>query len=185
MRASLRPSGQQQILIAAMAVEVVVFSLIAQNFLTAANFFEILRVSVEIGLLALAMTPIIITGGIDLSVGSMMGLSAVVMGALWRDAHIPLPLAIVITLIVGILCGLINAVIITRLKFPPLIVTLGTFSLFRGIAEGLTRGIENYSGFPDWYLFLGQGYIFGFFPTQLLILVPAIVVVWWWLHRTA
>jgi rhamnose transport system permease protein len=73
---------------------------------------------------------------------------------------------------------------ITRLKFPPLIVTLGTFSLFRGMAEGLTRGIENYSGFPSSFLFLGQGYLGGVIPTQLFVLLLAIGGFAWWLHRT-
>src|SRR6185503_15383311 len=129
--------------------------------------------------------PVIITGGIDLSVGSMMGLAAVVMGALWRDAHLPLGVAVSIALLVGLLGGALNALVITRLNFPPLIVTLGTFSLFRGIAEGLTRGIENYSGFPSNYLFLGQGYVGGVIPTQLAVLIVAIVAFGWWLHRTA
>src|SRR5581483_8385428 len=110
--------------------------------------FEITRLGVEIGLLALALTPVIITGGIDLSVGSMMGLAAVTLGALWRDAHWPLPAAVAATLIVGLAGGGLNAFFIARLNLPPLIVTLGTFSLFRGLAEGMTRGIENYSGFP-------------------------------------
>src|SRR5262249_37276992 len=118
------------------------------------------------------------------SVGSMMGLSAVVMGSLWRDAHLPLPLAAAITLLVGILGGGLNALMITRLNFPPLIVTLGTFSLFRGIAEGLTRGIENYSGFSPQFLFLGQGYVGGVIPTQLFILIVAIAGCAWWLQRT-
>src|SRR5581483_5076357 len=135
-------------------------------------------------LLALALTPIIITGGIDLSVGSMIGLSAVVMGALWRDAHLPIAIAAVMTLGVGVLGGALNASMISRLKFPPLIVTLGTFSLFRGIAEGLTGGIENYSGFSQRFLFLGQGYVGGVVPTQLLILIVAIAAFAWWLHRT-
>ena len=69
----------------------------------------------------------------------MIGLSAVVMGGLWRDGGLPLPLAILITLLVGTAGGYLNAVMITKLRFPPLIVTLGTFSLFRGIAEGLQR----------------------------------------------
>src|SRR6185295_14575422 len=120
--------------------ECVVFSLGGGNFLSSANAFEVIRLSVEIGLLALALTPVIITGGIDLSVGSMMGLAAVVFGGLWRDAHVPLILAIGITLVVGIVGGALNAGLITRLGLPPLIVTLGTFSLFRGVAEGLTRG---------------------------------------------
>jgi len=177
--------NNEWVLLVVLVVECLIFSVTGNNFLTAGNGFEITRLSVEIGLLALVMTPIIITGGIDLSVGSMMGLSAVVMGALWRDAGLPMPLAILLTLLVGLAGGALNAAIITKLKFPPLIVTLGTFSLFRGMAEGLTRGIENYSGFSPSFLFLGQGYVGGVIPTQLFILVAAIAGVWWWLHRTA
>lgn len=165
--------------------ECVIFGLTGNNFLSATNAFEVTRLSVEIGLLALVLTPIIITGGIDLSVGSMMGLAAVVMGGLWRDAQLPIALAAAIALLVGALGGGLNAFMITRLNFPPLIVTLGTFSLFRGIGEGLTRGIENYSGFPTQFLFLGQGHVFGVIPTQLFILVAAIAGCAWWLHRTA
>ena len=81
------------ILIGALLGEVVIFSAIAENFLTTSNFVEVLRFSVELGLLAVALTPIIITGGIDLSVGSMMGLAAVVFGAMCRDWNLPMPLA--------------------------------------------------------------------------------------------
>ncbi|MGB7207133.1 MAG: substrate-binding domain-containing protein [Pyrinomonadaceae bacterium] len=177
--------NNEWILLIVLVSECLIFSVIGNNFLTSGNAFEITRLAVEIGLLALVMTPIIITGGIDLSVGSMMGLSAVVMGGLWRDAGVSMPIAIALTLLVGLLGGALNAGMITKLKAPPLIITLGTFSLFRGIAEGLTRGIENYSGFSPSFLFLGQGYVFGVIPTQLFILVPAIIAVWWWLHRTA
>lgn len=177
--------NNEWILLIVLAGECLIFSLTGSNFFTSGNAFEITRLAVEVGLLALVMTPIIITGGIDLSVGSMMGLSAVVMGALWRDAGVAMPVAIVITLFVGLLGGALNAAMITKLKAPPLIVTLGTFSLFRGVAEGLTRGIENYSGFSPSFLFLGQGYVFDVVPTQLFIFVPAIIAVWWWLHRTA
>ncbi|MDT5271462.1 MAG: rhamnose transport system substrate-binding protein rhaQ [Acidobacteriota bacterium] len=176
--------NNEWVLLVVILAECAVFSLTGSNFLGSGNAFEITRLAVEIGLLALALTPIIITGGIDLSVGSMMGLAAVVLGALWRDAHIPMPAAIALTLCVGALGGLLNALIITRLNFPPLIVTLGTFSLFRGIAEGLTRGIENYSGFSQGFLFLGQGYVGGLVPTQLFILAAAAAACWWWLQRT-
>src|SRR5262249_26718967 len=154
------------------------------NFLSSSNAFEVTRLAVEVGLLALVLTPIIITGGIDLSVGSMMGLSAVTLGGLLRDAHFPIPLAISLTLLVGLAGGLLNAVMITRFKLPPLIVTLGTLSLFRGIAEGLTRGIENYSGFSPRFLFLGQGYVAGTIPVQLFVLLSAGICCAWWLHRT-
>ncbi len=184
LRERLFPNNEWILLIVLIA-ECLIFSVTGSNFATSGNAFEITRLAVEIGLLALVMTPIIITGGIDLSVGSMMGLSAVVMGSLWRDGGVSMPVAIGITLFVGLAGGALNAAMITKLKAPPLIVTLGTFSLFRGVAEGLTRGIENYSGFSPTFLSLGQGYVFGFIPTQLFIFVPAIIAVWWWLHRTA
>ncbi|MEO6390210.1 MAG: substrate-binding domain-containing protein, partial [Pyrinomonadaceae bacterium] len=172
-------------LILVLVIECAIFTLTGSNFLSTGNAFEITRLSVEIGLLALALTPVIITGGIDLSVGSMMGLAAVVMGALWRDAHLPMVAAAAIALLVGLLGGGLNAVMITRLKFPPLIVTLGTFSLFRGIAEGLTGGIQNYSGFSPRFLYLGQGHVLGVIPAQLLVLIAATAVGAWMLHRTA
>jgi len=171
-------------LLIVLAVECGVFSVTGSNFLTAGNAFEVTRLAVELGLLALALTPVIITGGIDLSVGSMMGLSAVVLGSLWRDAHLPMPLAIAAALLIGALGGGLNALMIARLNFPPLIVTLGTFSLFRGVAEGLTRGIDNYSGFSSSFLFLGQGYVVGLIPAQLFVFVVAIAGWAWWLHRT-
>lgn len=176
--------NNEWVLLVVLLIECSVFSVTGNNFLSTSNAFEITRLSVEVGLLALALTPIIISGGIDLSVGSMMGLAAVVMGALWRDAHLPIAVAIAVALVVGLLGGALNAAMIARLRFPPLIVTLGTFSLFRGMAEGLTRGIENYSGFSPRFLFLGQGYIGGVIPTQLLVLLVAIAGFAWWLHTT-
>src|SRR6267378_7043971 len=177
--------NSEWVLLLVILVECAVFSLTGSNFLSTANAFEITRLSVEVGLLSLVLTPIIITAGIDLSVGSMMGLAAVVLGSLWRDAHLPIVLAAAVTLFVGIAGGSLNALMIARLRFPPLIVTLGTFSLFRGIAEGLTRGVENYSGFSTRFLFLGQGYVVGIVPTQLFVLLAAVAGCAWWLHRTS
>lgn len=183
-RVRLFPNHEWTLLLV-LLIECVLFSVTGSNFLTTSNGFEITRLSVEIGLLALVLTPVIITGGIDLSVGSMMGLAAVVLGGLWRDAHLPLLLAAAVALLIGLAGGALNALLIARLGLPPLIVTLGTFSLFRGVAEGLTRGIENYSSFPPSFLFLGQGYVGGLVPAQLFILIAAIGGTGWLLHRTA
>lgn len=176
--------SQEQVLIALAIFEVVIFSLLGKNFITLGNGFEIVRLSVEVGLLAIALTPVIVTGGIDLSVGSLMGLSAVVFGALWRDWDWPIALAAVATLLLGGLAGLLNSVLITRLRLPPLIVTLGTFSLFRGLAEGMTRGVENYTSFPASFLMLGQGFLPGGVPVQLPVLLAAIAGYGWLLHLT-
>ena len=89
-----------------------------------------------------------------------------VFGAAWRDWHLSIPAAAALALLVGAAGGGLNALLIARFRIPPLIVTLGSFSLFRGIAEGITGGAVNYSGFPERFLALGQGYFWGAIPKQ-------------------
>jgi rhamnose transport system permease protein len=164
------------VLLALLIGELVWFSVAGTNFLTFDNALEILRASTEVGLLALALTPVILTGGIDLSCGALLGLSAVVFGAIWRDAGHSLPVAIAAALGVGVAGGAINAWMVAGFGRPALIVTLGTASLFRGLAEGLTGGAVNYSGFPAAFLHLGQGRILGL-PAQAWVLVVAVVAI--------
>src|SRR5215213_1631719 len=102
----LRP---ETALLLVVVVEWFCFNAIGQRFGTLDNNFDILRHTAEIGLLALAMTPIILTGGIDLSVGSLLGLCAILFGKLWRDAGLPPLLAGGITLVIGALAGGLNA----------------------------------------------------------------------------
>lgn len=168
----------------ALLAEILVFSAIADNFLTRGNFVEIARTSIETGLLALALTPVIVSGGIDLSVGSMMGLAAVVFGAAWQDWHAPLIVSAALALLAGFLGGALNAVLIARFRIPALIVTLGTYSLFRGIAEGITHGAVNYSGFPKAWLSLGQGYLGDIIPAQLPIFLIVLIGYTVLLHRS-
>jgi rhamnose transport system permease protein len=177
--------NREWILLVALAVEAAVFSITGENFFSIANFFEIVRLSVELGLLALALTPVIVTGGIDLSVGSMMGLAAVIFGASWRDLGLPIPIAILLALIAGCLGGAINAFFITRLRIPAIIVTLGTYSMFRGIAEGITHAAVNYSSFPAGFLWLGQGYLGGIVPVQFPIFAAVFIAYAVLLHRSA
>jgi rhamnose transport system permease protein len=165
-RARWFPNGEW-VLLLVVAAEIAVFAATAQNFFTVGNFFEVVRFSVELGLLAIALTPVIISGGIDLSVGSMMGLSAVLFGAAIQDWHLALPAAAALALLAGAAGGALNGVLVSRLDIPPLIVTLGTFSLFRGLAEGMTHAAVNYSGFPAGFLAIGQGYLAGVVPAQL------------------
>jgi rhamnose transport system permease protein len=173
----------ETILLLLLAVELVCFNLAGRRFGTSDNLLNIVRHSVEIGLLALVMTPIILSGGIDLSVGSMLGLCAVLFGKLWRDAGLPPWLAGVCTLGIGAMCGGFNALLITWLRLPPLIVTLGTYSLFRGLAEAITQGTDAFTNFPESFLFLGTGHIAGL-PMQAWILIAAAIGVWLMVHRT-
>lgn len=165
------------VLALAIVAELLIFGIAGQNFFTASNAVDMVRLAAEVGLIALASTCVIVTGGIDLSTGSLMGLSAVVMGVLVSDLHVPVALAAVAVLLLGLACGGLNAFFIARFERLPLIVTLGTYSLYRGLAEGLTDGVRSFSGFPQWYLFAGRG-------GQFLVLLAAAFGFFWLLQRT-
>jgi rhamnose transport system substrate-binding protein/rhamnose transport system permease protein len=175
---------QEWVLVVVLTMEALVFSVLAPNFATTENAAEILRLGVEVGLLALAATPIIATGGIDLSCGALLGLCAITFGALWRDAGWPPSLAAVAAVGVGAAGGGLNAWLVARRSLPPLIVTLGSLSLFRGLAEGLTGGVDNYTGLPARFLALGQGFIGGMVPAQGPVLAAIALVYWILLHRS-
>jgi rhamnose transport system permease protein len=179
------PSGTARALLVLLLVEVVAFTFLGRNFLTVANGFEVVRASVEVGLLALALTAVIVTGGIDLSVGSLLGLCAVVFGMSVRDGGLPVPVAAVLAVAAGGVGGFLNGWLVTSLRLPPLIVTLGTYSLFRGLAEGVTGGVVNYTGFPEGFLALGQETFLGGVPAQLPLLLLAGVFFWTLVHRSA
>jgi rhamnose transport system permease protein len=173
----------EMILLGIIVLEVLLFNALGRKFLTADNVANIVRQSVEIGLLALVMTPIILTGGIDLSVGSLMGLCAVSFGMLWQDAGLSPGFAAAGAVGVGMLGGGLNAILITFFRLPPLIVTLGTFSLFRGLAEAFTGGTRSFTGFPESFLALGNGFAQGV-PIQAWVFVGVAVFVWLLVHRT-
>lgn len=152
------------------------------RFLTLDNLLNQGRLMTEIGLIALPMTFVIITGGIDLSVGAIVGLCAIMLGYSWKSFGFPLPLAIVFALFIGALAGFVNGLVITRIKVPPLIMTIATLALYRGLAEGVSQA-HSVRDYPEWFYFLGQGSVFGV-PTQLLILLVLIVVFGVTLDRT-
>jgi rhamnose transport system permease protein len=164
--------------------EIFLFSLIAPRFLVWTNLIEVLRFSVELGLLSVALTPVLITGGIDLSVGSTLGLTTVAVGVAWSEYHLSVAGLVLVGLLVGCLCGALNAFFVATLRRPALIVTLGTFTLYRGIAEGITHGAASYTGYPASFLFLGQGYFWKVVPVQLPILIAIAIFYYVLLHRS-
>ena len=148
-------------------------------FLTPENLLNQGRLATEIALIALPMTLIIITGGIDLSVGSIAGLTAIMLGVAWHNWGLPLEAAIVVALIVATACGMFNGFFITRVGLPPLITTLATLALFRGLAEGIAQA-RSVRGYPDWFFVLGQKEteLFGLgFPNQLFLVIIGIVTI--------
>jgi rhamnose transport system permease protein len=171
------------ILAAILVVALIGLGRLNDRFLTVDNLLNQGRLMTEVGLIALPMTFVIVTGGIDVSVGAMVGLCAIVLGYSWKNLGFPLPLAIVFSLGVGAAAGLANGLLITRVRVPPIITTIATLTLFRGLAEGISQA-HSVRGYPEWFYFLGQGAVFGV-PTQLLILLVAIVVFGVALDRTS
>ena len=168
---------QETILFFILIAGIVLMSTLSDVFLTPENLLNQGRLATEIALMALPMTLIIITGGIDLSVGSAMGLSAIMLGVAWHNWGLPLEVAILVALLVGTACGAFNAFFITRVGLPPLITTLATLALFRGLAEGIAQA-RSVRGYPDWFYILGQENFLGdatAFPNQLFIVIISIV----------
>jgi rhamnose transport system permease protein len=139
----------------------------SDRFFTTENLLNQGRLMAEVGLVALAMTFVIVTGGIDLSVGSILGLVAILLGVFWQNIGLPLPLAMVLGVIAGGGAGFVNGLIITRFGVPPLIATLATLALYRGLAEGISQA-RSVRGYPEWFFTLGQGEFLGV-PVQLWI----------------
>lgn len=166
--------SQEIILLLIMIVGVLLLSTQNERFLTTENLLNQGRLMAEVALVALPMTYIIITGGIDLSVGSIFGLSAIVLGYTWQNFGFPLPLAILTALIISLIAGAINGWFIVRIGVPPLIMTLATLALYRGLAEGIAQG-RSARGYPEWFYGMGQGEVLGV-PSQLWIFIIAAII---------
>ncbi|TPN89452.1 ABC transporter permease [Mesorhizobium sp. CU2] len=137
----------------------------------------------EKGLIALAMALLIISGEIDLSVAAIVALASTMMGmAVQVGAGTPVLVAIGIA--VGLGCGAFNGLLVTRLGLPSIVVTIGTMSLFRGIAF-IILGDQAYKGYPESFAFFGQGYVWWVFSFELALFLVAAVIYWFVLHRTS
>ena len=165
---------QESVLFIITIIAIFILATQTDKFLTVSNLLNQGRLMTEIGLMALPMTFIIITGGIDLSVGSIAGLSAIMLGYSWHNFGYPLEVAIGVAIVVGGAAGFLNGLLITRLGVPPLIMTLATLTFYRGLAEGIARA-RSVTGYPEWFYRLGQGEVLGV-PTQLYLLIIATII---------
>jgi ribose transport system permease protein len=159
-----------------------VLSLLSPYFFTVGNLSEITLQTAVIGIIAAGETLIIISGGIDLSVGSIFACSGVLGGLMFqRTAN--LPATLLTTVICGGVLGLANGFFITRLRVPPFIATLGMLGIARGFALILSRGIPIF-GLNQQYLWIGQGKILGFIPVPTIILLLVFALVFFVAHYT-
>ncbi|MFB9978751.1 ABC transporter permease [Mesorhizobium kowhaii] len=137
----------------------------------------------EKGLIAFAMALLIISGEIDLSVAAIIALASTMMG-MAVQAGAGTPVLVLIGIVVGLGCGAFNGLLVTRLGLPSIVVTIGTMSLFRGIAF-IILGDQAYKGYPESFAFFGQGYVWWVVSFELVLFLIAAVVYWFVLHRTS
>ena len=137
----------------------------------------------EKGLIAFAMALLIISGEIDLSVAAIIALASTMMG-MAVQAGADTPVLVLIGIVVGLGCGAFNGLLVTRFGLPSIVVTIGTMSLFRGIAF-IILGDQAYKGYPDSFAFFGQGYVWWVVSFELVLFLVAAVVYWFLLHRTS
>lgn len=147
----------------------------SDTFLTLRNILNVMDQITVIGVMALGMTLVILLGGIDLSVGSVLALSSMVLGYLGNNVGLPFALGIVIALLVSALCGVISGLMITKLNMPAFIATLAMMSIARGIASIITDG-QQIVGFPDWFSSLAIIRHFGLLSATVSVMIVLTVI---------
>ena len=161
----------------------VFFSVLTKTFLSTKNLLNICRQVSMTGICAVGMTMVLLTGGIDISIGSIIALSGVVSAKLINDLGFGIFPAMVVGVLVGIVCGLISGIMVAHFEVPALIATLAMQTIARGFAFIMTQGIPVY-GLPESIKTLGHGYFLGI-PIPVYILALVFFIGWWMLEQTS
>jgi len=184
LKSKLPPIGQLGPFIA-LAIACAFFAFTTERFFSGENLSLILQQVMVVGVIAIGQTLIILTAGIDLSCGMVMALGSIVMTKFAADLGMPAPLAVLCGIGVTALFGLLNGLLVTRIKLPPFIVTLGTFNIAFAITQ-LYSGAQTVTDLPDSMTWLGNTFAIGgtnvAFGTVLMILLY--LGVWFWLRET-
>jgi rhamnose transport system permease protein len=177
-----RLRGWEGLLLLVVLVVVAFNAATIPNYLTVANQVNLFQLGIEKAIVVLAMAFVIINGEIDLSVASMMGLSAALLAALFGQG-VPMELAIIAALLMGVLLGLFNGVFVALVGLPSLAVTLATYIGFRGLADMLVED-RSIGGFPEWLNQLGQQGLIGSLTLSMLVYAVLAVAAVVLLHFT-
>ncbi len=162
----------------------VFLSLTTNTFLSVRNALNILDQITVLGIMAVGMSYVILIGGIDLSVGSVLALGMMVMGWLANVMGVPFPVAILMALLASGLCGLVSGILITAFRVPPFIATLAMMSVARGLANMITDG-QQIVGFPDWFTSLAIIRNFGVLTATVALMLLVVAAAWIFLRYRA
>jgi ribose transport system permease protein len=167
-----------------MIVLFVVAGIFVPKFASFTNAMSLLRSMSTTALIAFPMTMVLITGGIDLTVGSMQALSGCIVTLMLANTGVPSVVTLLLTMGLAIVIGLLNGSLITRLNMPPFIVTIAMMYVIRGIAYTLTDGKPIPVPNDALFGFIGQGYIGGAVPVTVIYVIIAFILLWFVLNRT-
>jgi ribose transport system permease protein len=160
----------------------IVIAALEPKFLSAGNLAGVARQTAVITIMATGMTMVMVSGGIDLSVGSVMALASVI-GAYTMVAGAPAMVGILVAVVAGVTCGLLNGTAVATLKIPPFIVTLGAMGIYRGVALLITDG-KAVVGLPSGFGYLAEGNLLNLIPVPLVIVVVVALTIHFLLVNT-
>lgn len=173
-----RPERREIFTILLLVAEIVIFSLVSQNFLSAQNLSTVLRNATDLAIISIGMTMVMIMGGIDISVGSSLGVVAIIIG--WMiQAQISPVLIVLAAVAVGTAIGVVNGLLITYVKIPDIIATLGTSNILRAAVFAMLGG-RWLTGLPSVFSWLTAGTFLGI-PTSFYLLIVFYFVFWYFL----
>lgn len=183
-------TGQTSSLALVLIALFVFFSLTTDAFLTSSNLINVVRQVSFTGIAAVGATMVLLIGGIDLSLGSVLAFTGVIAAKVIIEAGYPPMLGLLAGVTAGMATGLINGLIVTKLRIPALITTLGTLTIIRGVSFTLTGGLpvfgfpkEPFLGFAEGVQAIGKGYVLGI-PVPVIIMVIVFILGYVFLYRT-
>ena len=176
-------------LILLLVLEIIVFGSLNPRFLRIPVLLGSINDFVSICIIALFVTVVMITGGIDISGGAIVGLTSMVLGLLWQDAGLNLWVAVLVALLTGVVCGALNGFLVSYIGVQAMVVTLGGMFLYSGLAVVLSTlsvssAYEGISGFPQAFLEIAGGKLFGIIPNPFLIFMILTVLGYFLLHKS-
>jgi len=161
----------------------ILFSIMTPYFLTVQNLTNVFVQQSYVIIAAVGLSFVMISGGMDLSIGYQMSLIGVVTAVFMKWMNIPVPIAIILGLLLGVVLGLFNGIAAITLKVHPLIVTLGTMTVFQGLSYIISNQSVILNLDPS-FKYIGQGYLFGFLPVSVVLMVIVVVIASFILRKT-
>lgn len=166
-----------------LVIEILIFAVAAPNFLSVNNLFNVLRQVSMLGIASCGLTFVILSGGMDLSVGAQIALIGLIGGLMMTSLGVPVWLAVILMLLMGTVTGAFIGFLSVKLKIIPMIVTLAAMTSLTGVAKIITNGYPVY-GFADSFANIGQGYIAGIIPIPVVIFLIVILIACFILQKT-